>query len=233
MPEWIDTLLASHSLLAFLGAFIAGSLTAAAPCSLISVPLLVGSVLALNKDLTGHKKLLFTYVFSALFALGVVTSFSFLAFLVAKFGLFFSIAPMWAYLIAGIVSILIGLYAFGIFREIDKSAIIEKFIRFRLFGGFSIGIVFGLVSTPCASAPLVAIITAAANAHYIYAYMLVLSFALGHSLLLLIAGISVGFAQKIGSNEMVSRASNFLNKSFAVVLIGFGFYFFYRSIKQI
>ncbi|BCD67245.1 cytochrome c biogenesis CcdA family protein [Nitratiruptor sp. YY09-18] len=233
MPQWLDALLASHSLVAIVGAFVAGSLTAAAPCSLISVPLLVGSVLALNKDLQGRKKIFFTYAFSALFALGVVVSFSFLAFLVAKFGLFFSIAPMWAYLIAGVVSIFIGLYAWGIFSEIDKSKVIDKLIRFRLFGGFLIGIVFGLVSTPCASAPLVAIITAAANAHYIYAYMLVLSFALGHSLLLLIAGASVGIAQRVVSNKTVAKLSTLLNKSFALVLIGFGCYFFYRAIEQI
>ncbi|BAF69196.1 cytochrome c biogenesis CcdA family protein [Nitratiruptor sp. SB155-2] len=233
MPEWIDTFIASHSALAFLASFVAGSLTAAAPCSLVSVPLLVGSAIALNKDLKGRKKILFTYAFSVLFALGVVVSFSILAFLVAKFGLFFSIAPMWAYLIAAVVSIMVGLYAWGVFSEINKSVLIEKFIRFRLFGGFLIGIVFGLVSTPCASAPLVAIISAAANSHYIYAYMLVLTFAFGHSLLLLIAGVSVGFAQQLISNKTVARLSNALNKSFALVLVGFGFYFFYRALEQI
>ncbi|BCD61291.1 cytochrome c biogenesis protein CodA [Nitratiruptor sp. YY08-26] len=233
MPHWLDSLLASHSFLAFFGAFAAGSLTAAAPCSLISVPLLVGTVLALNKDLSGRKKILFTYLFSLFFALGVVVSFSILAFLVAKFGYFFSIAPMWAYCIAGGVSILIGLYAWGLFGEIEKNKIIEKLVGFRLFGGFLIGIVFGLISTPCASAPLVAIITLAANSHYMYAYMLVFSFALGHSLLLLIAGVSVGFAQRVVSNKTVAKLSTLLNKSFALVLIGFGCYFFYRGFQQL
>jgi len=66
LQETILRLLDSHSALAFLGAFGAGSITAVAPCSLVSVPLLVGSAIALNKDLEGRKKVLYTYAFKVL-----------------------------------------------------------------------------------------------------------------------------------------------------------------------
>lgn len=147
----------------FFGAFGAGTLTAIAPCSLVSVPLLVGSSVALTQDLSGKKRALYTYAFASLFALGVMLSFSILGFIVAKFGGFFSIAPMWAYILASLFSILIALYAFGVLGEVDKSGLMRRFIRYRLLGGFIIGMIFGLVSTPCASAPLVAIVTLAAN----------------------------------------------------------------------
>lgn len=232
MQETILALLESNSLLAFLGAFGAGSITAVAPCSLVSVPLLVGSSVALNKDLTGKKKVLYTYAFAGLFALGVMLSFSVLGLMVAKFGAFFSIAPLWAYLLASLFSILIGFYAWGIFGEVNKSSIMMHLIKFRLIGGFLIGIVFGLVSTPCASAPLVAIISVAANSGYVYAYGLILVFALGHSLLLLFAGISVGFAQSVVSNKALYKASSYLNKGFAILLIIFGIYFAYQAYLQ-
>ena len=128
MQQYILHLLDSHSYLAFLGAFLSGSITAAAPCSLVAVPLLVGSVLAINQDLQGKKRVLFTYLFTILFVLGVIVSFSILGLIVAKFGGFFSVAPFWAYMIAGFVSISIALYAFGLFGEIDKSKIINKLI---------------------------------------------------------------------------------------------------------
>ena len=67
----------------FLGALGAGALTSLAPCSLLSVPLLVGSAVGLSKDLPKEKKVKFTLIFSSLFAFGVVVSFSILAFLVA------------------------------------------------------------------------------------------------------------------------------------------------------
>ena len=221
-----------ETLFAFLGAFGAGSLTALAPCSLVSVPLLVGASLALNKDLEGRKKVLYTYAFASLFALGVMLSFSVLGLIVAKFDGFLSIAPAWAYITAALVSILIALYAWGLFGEVNKSGIMLRLIKFRLFGGFLIGIIFGLVSTPCASAPLVSIITLAASSGYVYAYGLILAFALGHSLLLLAAGVSVGFAQSVTSNKHLSTFSNYLNKTFALMLGGFGFYFLYQAYLQ-
>ena len=233
MPEVITHLLESNSLLVFLGSFLAGAITAAAPCSLVAVPLLVGSSLALNKDLTGRKKRLYTYAFTALFALGVAISFSVLGFMVAKFGAFFSIAPLWAYLVAGVVSLFIALYAFGFLGEIDKSSMIQKLIRYRLFGGLLIGLIFGLVSTPCASAPLFAIVSLAGNSGYLYAYGLILIFALGHSLLLLVAGVSIGFAQTITSSSTMAKISDYLNKGFALILLGFGGYFFYEAYLQI
>ena len=232
MQETVLTLLESNSILAFLGAFGAGSITAIAPCSLVSVPLLVGSSVALNKDLEGRKKVLYTYAFAGLFALGVMISFSILGFIVAKFGGFFSIAPLWAYLIASILSILIGLYAWGIFGEINKSSMMNYLIKFRLFGGFLIGIIFGLVSTPCASAPLIGIISVAADSGYVYAYALILTFALGHSILLLVAGVSVGFTQGLIANKMLTSVSNYLNKGFALVLLGVGTYFAWQTYLQ-
>lgn len=221
-----------ETIMAFVGAFGAGSLTALAPCSLISVPLLVGASVALNKDLTGKKKVLYTYSFATLFALGVMLSFSILGYIVAKFGGFLSIAPAWAYVTAGTISVLIGLYAWGIFGEVNKSGVMLRLIKFRLFGGFVIGLIFGLVSTPCASAPLVSIITLAANSDYVYAYGLILAFALGHSVLLLAAGVSVGFAQSVTSNATLAKFSNLLNKAFALMLMAFGLYFLYQASLQ-
>ena len=232
MQETILALLESNSIVAFIGAFGAGSITAIAPCSLVSVPLLVGSAVALNKDLEDRKKAWYTYAFAFLFATGVMLSFSILGLIVAKFGGFFSVAPLWAYLLASMVSILIGLYAWGLLGEVNKSSIMMHLIRYRLFGGFLIGIIFGLVSTPCASAPLVAIISVAANSGYVYAYGLILTFALGHSLLLLIAGVSVGFAQSIASNRVIANVSNTINKGFAILLIGIGFYFLWQAYLQ-
>lgn len=227
--SWLN----AHSALAIIGAFGAGTLTAAAPCSLISVPLLVGSAAALNQNLEGRKKTTFTYLFASLFAFGVVISFSILGFVVAKFGGFFSIAPMWAYIVAAVLSILLGLYAFGVLGEIDKSAFVHRLIKLRLFGALVIGVIFGLVSTPCASAPLFAIITVASSSGYLYAYVLIFAFAIGHSLLLLLAGVSIGFAQTITSNRWLGMISVYLNKAFAFMLVGFGIYFGYQAYLQI
>jgi len=233
MESFLLGLLETHGALVFAGAFSVGALTSLAPCSIISVPLLVGSALGMSSHLTPRERVRFTYLFSLLFAFGVTVSFSILAYMVAKVGYFFSVAPMEAYIAGAIAAISIGLYSLGLLPEIiDKSRWMSRLITLRYVGAFLIGLLFGLVSTPCASAPLVAIITVASNAPDWYAYTLVLTFALGHSLLLLAAGISVGFAQSVASSSAVAFISGWITKIFSFALIGIGVYFFTLAYAQ-
>ena len=152
MEQFFLNLLQNNSLV-WLGAFGAGALTSLAPCSLVTVPLLVGSAAGLTKDLPPSRRFGFTVLFSFLFALGVIISFSILAFLVAKLGFFFSVAPFWAYVLAGVLALLFGLYSLGVLGELNKTALFGRLIKLRYVGIFLVGVVFGLVSTPCASAP--------------------------------------------------------------------------------
>ena len=213
----------------FLGALGAGALTSLAPCSLLSVPLLVGSAVGLSKDVDEKNRARFTLIFSSFFAFGVMISFSILAYLVAKLGLFFSIAPTWAYFLAAILAILFGLYSLGYLGEVDKTKMFATLLKLKFVGVFLVGIIFGLVSTPCASAPLVAIISLASSLGSVEAYMLVLVFAFGHSILLLIAGASVGFTQKVVSNRFIATFSLYMTKFFAVVLLAVGAYLLYQG----
>lgn len=234
MEALLTGLLESHGIFVFAGAFGVGALTSLAPCSIVSVPLLVGSALGMSSHLNPKKRVRFTYIFSFLFALGVAVSFSILAYMVAKMGLFFSIAPLEAYIVAGVLSVAIALYSLGFLPEvIDKGRWMAKLIKWRFAGVFLIGMMFGLVSTPCASAPLVAIITVAASAPDWYAYALVLIFALGHSLLLLAAGVSIGFTQSVASNPKIAAVTGWMTKLFSFALIAIGAYFFYLAYQQL
>ncbi|MBD3831161.1 MAG: cytochrome C biogenesis protein, partial [Arcobacter sp.] len=148
MENYVLELLDSNNFIwLFVGALGAGALTSLAPCSLLSVPLLVGSAVGLSKDLPKEKKVKFTLIFSSLFAFGVVVSFSILAFLVAKLGMFLSIAPSWAYIIAGLLALFFAFYSLGFIGEIDKNRLFSRLIKLRFFGIFLVGVIFGLVST--------------------------------------------------------------------------------------
>lgn len=233
MEHCFVSLLQAHGLIVFPAAFGIGALTSLAPCSIVSLPLIVGSALGMSAHLAPRERVRFTYLFASLFALGVTVSFSILAYMVAKMGYFFSIAPVEAYLAAGVVAVAIGLYSLGMLPGvIDTSRFLPRLIALRYFGALLIGMLFGLVSTPCASAPLVAIISVAANAPGWYAYALVLTFALGHALLLLIAGVSAGFAQRVAENAGIGLITGVVTKLFALALIGVGIYFFTLAYRQ-
>ncbi|WP_263833441.1 cytochrome c biogenesis CcdA family protein [Sulfurospirillum oryzae] len=214
---------------AIFASFGIGLLTSLAPCSIITLPLLAGSALGLSGDLSPKQKRVFIYQYSLLFVLGLVVSFSLLMLLVSKMGIMLSVAPFWAYLLASFATFCVVAYALGFIQTFDKDKVARKFLRLKFFGAVIIGLIFGLVSTPCASAPLVAIITIASQSGWVYSYALVLAFALGHGMLLLVAGTSLGFTQSVVSSQKISRVSRFINGFFIVLLAGIGFYFLYQT----
>ncbi len=219
-----------YGLFAILASFGIGVLTALAPCSIITLPLLVGSAVTLSSDLDEKQRKIFIYKYSSLFVLGLIVSFSILMLVVAKIGMMLSVAHFWAYGLASIATFMVVAYALGWIGSVDKSLIAKKFIKYKLFGAVFIGLIFGLVSSPCASAPLVAIISVAEQTGWIYSYLLVLAFAIGHASLLLLAGVSIGFAQSIASNRLLNTISKYINNIFIVMLVVIGIYFIYKTI---
>ena len=220
----------NYGFIAIIAAFGIGLLTALAPCSIITLPLLVGSALTLSSDLDAKQKKLFIYKYSFLFVLGLIISFSILMLIVAKIGMMLSVAPFWAYALASIATFVVVAFSLGYISSFDKQKVVNNFLKYKLYGAIIIGIIFGLVSSPCASAPLAAIIAVAEQTGWIYSYLLVLSFAIGHASLLLVAGISIGFTQSITSNRLLNHVSRYINNVFIIILILIGFYFAYQTV---
>ena len=129
MEETLINIINNYGALAILASFAVGAVTSLAPCSILTLPLLIGSVFKLSEGMPKKEKIKFTYLFSILFVLGLVLSFSVLAFIVAKFGGFLSIAPAWVYILASIVTFLVALYGLGIFPSVDKTNIVNKLIN--------------------------------------------------------------------------------------------------------
>jgi len=86
---------------------------------------------------------------------------------------------------------------------------LKRLVRWRLGGAFLIGMVFGLVSTPCATPPLGMIMIIAADSGMLYALALLLAFALGHGSLL----VAVGLSQRNRKPSPLHRLSRFKKKS--------------------
>ena len=229
MEDLLIQVINQHGLLAIFAALGIGILTSLAPCSILTLPLLVGSAMTLSEDLETKAKKRFIYIYSTLFVLGIIISFSILMLLVSKIGIMLSVAPFWAYILAAIATLSVVAYSMGWIGDVDKDAVAKQFLKYRLWGAIIIGLIFGLVSSPCASAPLVAIITIAQESGWLYSYTLVFSFALGHASFLLLAGLSLGFTQSVLSNRWIGHISTLVNWIFRVLLIGIGLYFFYKA----
>jgi cytochrome c biogenesis protein CcdA len=208
--------------LAPLAVFVGGLMTASNPCVLAMVPLLMG-VVAGNKETSNLKRSL---VFSLFFVLGLAVTFTALGLVSALLGrMFGDVGSFWKYAVAA-VCLVMGVHLLGVFRfNIPVPA------SFRVktagnAGAFLLGLLFGVISTPCA-VPILAVLLAfvAQKGNIVYGAFLLFVYALGHSLLILVAGTSIGAAKKLLESKGLRKTNTVLQKAAGVLVIAIGLYF--------
>jgi len=218
----ISTLIQHNPWLAVVAVFVGGVTTASNPCVLAMIPLVMGMV-AGSKESTGLKK---NFVFSLFFILGLSVTFTALGFISALLGrMFGDVGSFWKYLVAA-VCLVMGFQLLGIFKlELRLPQMFSVRKKGKL-GAFLLGLLFGIVSTPCA-VPILAVLLAfvAQKGDILYGGLLLFTFALGHSALVLIAGTSMGAAKKLIESRGLGKANAALQKIAGAVIILVGVYF--------
>jgi len=218
----IQQILQHSRWLAVAAVFAGGITTALNPCVLAMIPLLMG-VVAGNRETTTVRRSLF---FSMFFVLGLAVTFTILGLISALMGrLFGNVGPFWKYIVAG-VCLLMGIHLLGFVHwNLPMPAGIRIKPRGHL-GAFLLGLLFGVVSTPCA-VPILAVLLAfvAEKRDVLYGGFLLLIYALGHSALVLLAGTSVGVARSLLESRGLRKAHDALQKAAGVLIIAIGVYF--------
>lgn len=220
----ISAILQHSPWLAVAAVFLGGVTTALNPCVLAMVPLLMG-VVAGNRETTTLRRSL---VFSLFFVLGLAVMFTALGLVSALMGrMFGDIGGFWKYAVAG-VCLLMGLHLLGV---IKWNLPVPAGIRVKkqgYVGAFLLGLLFGVVSTPCA-VPILAVLLAfvAERGNVLYGGFLLFVYALGHSALVLIAGTSVGAAKGLLESKGLRKAHAVIQKVAGVLIIGIGLYFLF------
>ena len=225
MEGWLESLadvVQNHGWVAFPACFLAGVVSSASPCVLAMIPLVIGYVSGYSE---GSQKKAIQY--SLAFTLGLTVTFTILGVIAGALGrLFGDVGGFWKYVLPP-VAIVLGLFLLGVFKF--NIGISQRFMpkRKALLGAFLMGLFFGIVATPCATPVLAVVLTvAAAQKRIAYSGALLLCYALGHWILVLGAGISAGFAQKVLSSRGMANFSDYSKKIAGVILIGAGIYLF-------
>jgi len=217
----ISQLIQQSPWLGVLAVFIGGATTASNPCVLAMIPLLM-SVVA-GAETTSIKKSL---GFSALFVLGLSVTFSILGLISALMGrLLGDVGEFWKYLVAG-VCLIMGIHLLGLFKFNINLPQPVNVGKGGPLGALLLGLLFGVVSTPCA-VPILAVLLAyvASKGNIFYGGFLLLIYALGHSALILAAGTSMGAAKKLIESKGLRRTNLALQKIAGVIIILVGLYF--------
>jgi len=218
----ISRIIQTNPWLAPLAVFLGGALTASNPCVLAMIPLMMAFVGA-YQGTSGARK---AFTFSFLFVIGLTITFTLLGFVAALMGrLVGDVGRFWPYLVAA-VCLVMGLHLLEIW-SFDLP--LPRSWRPRQagpLGAFLLGLLFGVVSTPCAT-PILAVLLVyiASKGNLAYGGLLLFFYALGHCLLILIAGTSMGLAKRIIESRGLNTGLAYLRKGSGVLIILIGFYF--------
>ncbi len=222
LEQLSQMMLSSYWLAPFI-AFIAGILTSFTPCSLSSIPLVISYVGGVDSRNT--KK---AFTLSLIFALGSAITFTLLGVVASMAGRLIGTQSTWWYIFLGILMVLMALQTWGIYDIIPSSYLISKNNRKGQLGAFIAGILGGIFSSPCSTPILIALLTiVASQGNITYGILLLLLYSIGHGILAVIAGTSIGFVQKLSQNEAYGKASSMIKVFMGSLILLIAFYMFY------
>lgn len=207
----------SNPWLAPAAAFLGGLLTAANPCVLAMVPLMVGYVAGQGQRSIGR-----SFLLSLTFSIGLTMMFSVL-FLATWAASSVLKASWWVYMAAA-VCLLMGLHLIGLlhFRIPTPAGMQPRQKGF--IGALLLGLLFGLVSLPCAGPVLLALLAVVPLSGAAFGALLLISYSLGHCGLVLAGGTSMGFVQRIADSHGWNRGTEALRKIAGVLILIVGVY---------
>lgn len=224
--QWLESLsivITANLWLAPLLAIFAGVLTSITPCAITSVPLVIAYVGG-----TAGKDTKKAFKLSLVFALGMALTFTVLGTLASLLGKLLMAAGTWWYIVLGVLMLLMALQTWEIFNFIPSSFIKSNNPKRGYFGALLAGLLGGLFSSPCATPVLVVLLAIVAKeGNLLWGILLLLFYSIGHSVLVLIAGTSVGFVQKLTASKKYGVISKFLKYIMGTIILLIAFYMFY------
>lgn len=225
---WITSLAAMIGESAWLApvlALAAGVLTALTPCSLSTVPLIVGYVGGAGTRDTGR-----AFRLSLTFAGGMAVTFTALGTIASLLGRLVGAAGRWWYIVLGILMVLMALQTWELFSFIPSTYLASKNKRRGYGGALAAGILGGVFSSPCATPMLVVLLGVVAQRGSLpWGVLLLLLYAVGNSTLVLIAGTSLGFVKKLVASNGYGRLSTVLRVVTGALILLIGLYMFYQA----
>jgi cytochrome c-type biogenesis protein len=221
--EQLSDLITKTGWLAPLIALFAGILTSFTPCSLSSIPLVIGYVGG-----TGQKDPARAFWLSFVFASGAAITFTTLGVLASLAGRLAGTFASWWYILLGIIMVLMALQTWEVFEIIPSSYLISKNTHRGFLGALIAGILGGIFSSPCATPVLITLLAfVAGQGSILWGVILLLFYSIGHGILAIIAGTSVGFVRKLQENSKYKRLSLALKIIMGTMILLIGFYMFY------
>ncbi|MBO4848827.1 MAG: sulfite exporter TauE/SafE family protein [Clostridia bacterium] len=201
----ISSALSGELWLAPIFAFIGGILTSLMPCSLSTVPLVIGCVG--GGEAKGRRAL----GLSLLFALGSTITFIALGVAASAAGLLLEKAEVWMHLVLAVLLVLMALQMWGVIEIIPTSSIMAGNRLKGGWGAFVAGLCAGVFSAHCATPVIVALLAIVIDrGRILFGAVLLLVFSIGHAILSVVAGTSTGLVQRISESPRYEKVGRII-----------------------
>jgi cytochrome c biogenesis protein CcdA len=216
----IQSIVQNNHSLAYFAVFAGGLISAASPCVLAAIPLIIGYVGGYSE---GNKKKAALY--SLVFVLGLSLTFTLLGAAASMMGGFFGFMGRWLYVGLAVIAVIMGLQLMGVLSiplPFQKTRMVKSK---GLWGAFLLGLLTGTVSSPCAT-PVLAVILAyvSTKGDILYGGSLLFAYALGHCALIFVAGLSVGLTESLVSSKGINNFSVYSKRASGALLVVAGVY---------
>jgi len=206
-------------------ALMAGVMSSFMPCSLSSVPLVIGYVGGVNTNNTSK-----AFTLSLVFAAGMAVTYTSLGVAASAAGRLIGMAGKWWYIALGVLMLLMALQTWEIIDVVPSTHLVTKSTKKGYAGAFAAGILAGVFSSPCSTPVLIVLLgIVAQGANIAWGVLLLLLYSLGHSTLVLAAGTSVGFAARLSKSQKYGTASKILKYFMGAVMLLLAYYMFYTG----
>lgn len=218
--QWLKTQNTANPLVLIPLAFVGGLLASISPCILALLPINLSYIG--TRNITSRRD---AFIKASLFVLGVIS-------ILSLFGLTssFAGAVMVEYrgyinIIVGFIILIMGLSLIGIIRlplpQINVNA--------SNLGPLGVGVTFALVSSPCASPVLFAVLAAsAATGSQTLATITMISYGLGYTMIIFLASVLTGLAKQ---TRVLLNYSEVIVRVGSVALIIAGVYYLIAGIR--
>jgi cytochrome c-type biogenesis protein len=215
-------------LVAVAASFIWGTLSVLlSPCHLTSIPLIIGYI---SKQ--GKISAIKAFILSTLFSVGILMSIAIIGAITAAAGrIVGDIGKIGNYAVA-VIFLIFGLNLLGIIPLNWTGLSTPKSQRKGYFSILSLGLVFGLALGPCTfafMAPMLGIVFNLTASDLLYGLLIMAAFGAGHCSVIIAAGTSSQWVQRIANlNEKSSGVINLRRLCGVLVLLG-GIYLVYAT----
>jgi cytochrome c biogenesis protein CcdA len=178
-------------------AFLVGLLTSLTPCSLAGIPIIINYVSG-----TKSNKKRKAFALSLVFAAGMALVYTILGVFASVLGGIFHNLGLWWYFLLSGVTVLMALQMLSVINIFPESLGQPSSKRKGYTGAFIAGMLGGLFASHCALPALVVLLAIAAEKSTVAqgAFMLLL-FAIGHSVFVVIAGTWTAVLEKMTKNR--------------------------------